>query len=256
MTERIGVCAYTCICLEDVGWVPQYLAEAKRLGLHYGVYMDRCRPEDDVCLEEMAKNHLCVGVTMRSPRRRGLLAEFRETDQQYVLDLVRDYRWGQYHKFGFRWALSWDTDETFERDAAGKLLELGRRNDVCLKLPFVVAWDESSRIRVNSPFSTGEAWKHAAYNLGTGGAWRFVDAAVKGPKLYPRGRRRGPARVEAECFNLMKIHWGYMTEELRRFHKERWDRIYGAVVGKNPYGLWDFLLDPAYPAETAENPYL
>ena len=55
--------------------------------------------------------------------------------------------------------------------------------------------------------------------------------------------------------DLVIIHYGFMTEDLRKQHRDRWYSIYKASVGDVPSGIWDYVLSKEYTPEVIPNPY-
>lgn len=229
------VAAFTCICLEDVQWIPQYLREAERLSMPFAIHLDRCRPGDDAHLLRLCKHALCLGTTRQTDKEQ----EFQETQKQAVLNrLVRKK---------VRWAMAWDIDETFERDAPRKLLQLPTMTGVSLRTPFLHLWEDPRHHR-----SDVATVRDCFFRLDAG-TWRYIYAAVNGPGLYRRGER---IPSTSDDFDLVRLHWGMMTPALRQQHKERWDRIYQKAVGWNPYQFWAHCTDPNIPATIEEHDYL
>lgn len=228
-----SIAAYTSICEEDAYWLEQYLAEAERLALPFAMNLDRCSLQT----KRRVQNHiLCIGtVEQNNPK-----IEFDETHKQRVFDLVVTG--------GFSWAMAWDVDETYERDAKRKLEEIVDLDADYIDIRWLNLWEDRYHIRVDPPFNAGHRIKF--YKLGTY-PWKFTGKVTNGAK-HMRGREPRLAK-----YNLVCLHWGLMTKELRILHKDRWDRIYGKAVGKNPYGFWNMALDEEnYPAVVAPNEYL
>lgn len=216
--EKVGV--YTAICEEDKDWIPQYLKEVERIGFPFAVHLDKCSPET----KELLRSHkLCIGST---ENKKG---EFSEQHKQGVFDIISK---------SCEWALAWDVDETWEIEAPEKLRNLPDCDYIDAK--WVNLWNDKDHIRIDGPFSAGHRVK--LYNVKRY-SWRFDHPITNGAKhVLPREEPR------LEKMDLTCIHWGMMTEEMRKFHKERWDRIYTSHVGANPYGFWSYALDPQYEA--------
>lgn len=235
------VCAVTSICEEDACWIDQYLAEVKRLDVSFVVNFDRC-----------------TALTKRKlgghPNFAGSLSqddpaiEFDETHKQGILDFAK--------QIGFAWALAWDIDETWAKNAPGHFDTAINAGADYVNCKWVNTWNSAGLIRTDGPFSSGHRDK--LYSL-RAGRWIYTNRVVNGPKLHlPNRQRKIPmAGNELKYRDLVCIHWGMMTRELREQHKARWDRIYSAAVGNNPYGFWQYALDEeTYPPVTAENTYV
>jgi hypothetical protein len=237
----MNVCAFTSICREDMGWVLGYLAEIDRLGIDFVVHLDRCARADipEVC--EMVKHPRCVGMTSQDS------TEFNEMHKQGVLDLIDSKR-------AYRWAMAMDADEVFEKNAPDKLSLLDAVKGFHVQVKWVNLWGDKSHIRVDGPFASSHRVKF--YRLDAGIRWVFTSPITNGPKPYRCNslldESAGLERIDLTC-----LHAGLMTRELRVLHKKRWDRIYSAAVGGNPYGMWDYALnEDRYPPTVERNPYL
>lgn len=231
---RIGVFLTTCD--EDRHWLPQWVEEVDRLGLDFTVHFDRCSL---ATVNLLLQHRRCVGCTSQDNPK----IEYTECHKQGPFDLLV--------KQGYDWVLLIDSDETLEKDAPTKLRQIvqDHKDDDCLGLKYRTLWDTRGCLRVDGPLGCGYHVK--LYNLMGGRRWSFKNPIVNG--AYILGRRSGDYRevkVDLVCLNH-----GAMTEELRRLHKERWDRIYGALGG-NPYGFWNYCLDPSINSVIVDNPYL
>lgn len=210
------VCAFTSICDEDMEFFGNYWLESERLSLPFVLHLDRCKSEESQ-LFTMHPN--CVGYTQQlNPN-----IEFNETHKQAALDAVKS--------LGFKWAMAWDVDETYEKSAYEKLWNLTHIKEDYLDSPWLNLWDSAFYIRTDNGFLEGHRVKY----LRLSHKWRFDSPITNGPKAD---------NVTLGKIDLVCLHWGMITERLRILHKERWDRIYSKSVGKNPYGFWDKCLDP------------
>jgi hypothetical protein len=231
-----NVCAFTSICEEDACWADQYLAEMGRLDLRFVVHLDRC---SDGLKAKMSGHKLCAGSTFRDDPN----VEFTEQHKQSALDLVR--------KAKFRWALAMDIDETWEKGATAKLSALFDVPD-CLLARWVNLWETAGQIRVDGQFK--DSFRVKLLRMDRAYKWTFDHPITNGPKAFASGNLVDvmPCRIDLVC-----LHWGMMTRELRLQHKDRWDRIYTRAVGANPYGFWNYALDEvAYPPVTMTHAYL
>lgn len=208
------ICAYTAVCEEDACWVHQYLDEAERLSMPFCVHLDRC----SIHTRRLLTLHpLCRGETYGDGK------EFRETDKQGVFDLAV--------KSGVDWVMAWDVDETWEPRFADKVKRLDLAVDY-VDCPWLNLWEDAGTVRIDGPFSEGHRVKF--YNTASTERWKFKSAVVNGPS--------GPPSLRLGTASVVCIHHGLMTHELRVQHKARWDRIYSAAVGSNPYGIWNYSL--------------
>lgn len=222
------VCAYMSICEEDACWIPQFLKEAERLRMPFAVNFDRCSMDTKYALR---RHNLCVGfVSQDDPE-----VEFRETHKQGVFDLAVSS--------GVKWVMAWDVDETYEEGAALKLKEgLAGIAAEQVQVTWLNLWGDKEHVRVDGPF----AYVPRVKLYTTARRWTFTHPITNGPKPVGGGPLLG--RIDLTC-----LHHGLMTEELRRLHKARWDRIYTKAVGANPYGIWNYALDGSVKVELVEN---
>ena len=235
----MSICAFTAVCEEDRVWIPQYLREVERLGVYFAVHFDRC----SYATKDMAGHRLCAGYTVQDLPN----VEFNEMHKQAVLDLVVTR--------GFRWALAWDIDETWERHAPEKLSTSTFQHPDAGIVPYdeivvnwVNLWGDPQHVRVDRP-SAGSRVK--LLNLHSG-RWLFDHPITNGPKLQ-RARCVVTGEVDLTC-----LHHGMMTPELRALHKARWDRIYSTALrgDENPYQFWKYMTDDAITPVIKENTWL
>lgn len=251
----MNVCAFTSICEEDRIWIPQYLAEAERLHMPFVMHFDRCAKE---LMEIFKDSKYCVGATAQLDKS----IEFNETHKQALLDevvAINGCTNDKYGKLNFHWAMAWDIDETYEKHARRKIKEFtytqfssANKWDL-VDTRWVNLWGDSKHIRTDGPFASGHRVKF--YNLRSG-RWKFDSPITNGAKLLDKkGNFKGNVKVRKS--DLVCLHWGMMTRELRELHKKRWDRIYSAAVGNNPYGFWNYACDEeTYPPVLKEHDYL
>lgn len=233
------IAAYLTICEEDAWLVPQWLAEVERLDIDFAVHFDRC---STTTKKPFTYHPRCTGYTSQDDPKR----EYSEHDKQRAFDII-------VHN-GYEWALHLDADETLEKEGPAKMrlviAEHGKTGVDCIALRYLSLWEDAKHIRIDGPFGNGYHVK--LYNLTDERKWLFSNPTVNG--AYIQGRHRN-CYQEKKC-DLVCLNHGAMTHELRVLHKERWDRIYGAVSG-NPYGFWNYSLDyEKYPPVIMENPYL
>lgn len=231
------ICAFTSVCQEDDCWVGQYLDEMARLRLPFAMHFDRCLADLRV---RVLAHPLCVGTTRRDDPD-----EFNETHKQAVFNLV------QYKKFD--WAFAVDIDETFDRDAAVKLQAMAECDADYAKTMWVNLWGDKDHIRVDGPFDYSMRVK--GYNLKH--QWKFDHPITNGCKAVDENGDVLPSTACEDFPELVCLHHGMMTRELREQHKARWDRIYTSAVGGNPYKFWDYALNEAeFPPVVVPNPFI
>jgi hypothetical protein len=194
------------------------------------VHFDRCTSHSKTLF---TSHPLCLGSTHQdSPHK-----EFTEQHKQSVFDLVV--------KAGFRWAMALDIDETYMTKAPAIIHDICKSSYDCVDIRWLNLWEDQYHVRIDEPWGTGHRVKF--YNL-RAGKWSFAHPVVNGARLPGKaslGRRH----------DLVCLHWGLMTHTLRSQHKARWDRIYTAAVGANPYGAWNYIMDPTVTPEVVKHDY-
>lgn len=232
-----GVIAFSSVCEEDVHrWIPQYLAEAERLGIGFVMHFDRCSFDS---IKWITSHHLCQRFTVQPYTS----IEFTEQHKQGIFDKLAEC--------DADWGMAWDVDETWEKHAPEKLrTELHPMiNSVdCIDCPHMNLWDSPDRIRIDGPLLYSHRIKF--YNLRRIPKWRFDHPITNGCKPLD-----GRAAV-ISSWNLACLHWGNMLPEDRFKKKDRWDRIYTKAVGANPYGFWDYVCNPSIEPICVQNEYL
>ena len=218
------ICIFTAICEEDKVWATQYIKEMERLQLPFVIYLDRCSQET----KDIFAHPLCVGkVEQNNPD-----IEFNERAKQAIFDIIPK---------DFEWACGLDIDEVFEKDTKFDMPDADY-----VSCNWVNLWGDEKHIRVDGHFLPKPRWKF--YRLGEN-KWAFLDKTTNGAYLLNKESVSG--HVDVMC-----VHYGLMTKELRQMHKERWDRIYTKASGRNPYGFWDYALDESIEPLITNNPYL
>lgn len=229
------VCYFTAVCEADAEHVDRYIADAQRLGIPFCIHFDRCSP---VLKERFRKSFLLVGETSQDLPE----VEFNEQHKQPVLDLVCLQK--------FDWACAMDIDETWEREVRPKIETILDSDYDLVDVKWLNLWDSPKTIRVDPPFGEGHRVKFL--NLRRRHQWHFDHPITNGVKSR---NLPGQAAVTRK-HNLVCLHWGILTRELRLEHKARWDRIYTKAVGANPYGFWQGICDETWKPRLEEHDYL
>jgi hypothetical protein len=224
------VCAYTAVCEEDLHWLDGYLKEAERLSMPFVILFDRC-PRGTVA--PVAKHPLCVGGCARFD------SEFDEQAKQPLLDMIT--------RIGFEWAMAWDVDETYSSNAPDLLPTILSFKTDCVDVRWLNLWGDTGHVRVDGPFQSGHRTKFYRVRESPNGTvanhFRFMSPVVNGPTSY-----KGSSALKTVFHEFVCLHHGNLTKEMRAAKKERWDRIYTAAAGKQPYGFWEYMCDEeAYP---------
>jgi hypothetical protein len=214
---KIGI--FLCICEEDaIRWLDQLLPNLEAIGLPVSWYADHCSPETLVRLRSMPFT-LAVHDEQVKP--------FSEQSKEIAFDALS----------GFDWAVQMDSDETWQTDA-GELLRqaLASTSNLLVRCPMVTMWEHEGKMMVRTDLGS-QRYRIRIYNLAY--RWHWADPVTNGPYAIGYTGDAQPFDIPVRVF-----HWGYSTPALRLMHKERWDRIYGSHIGRNPYGLWNQITDP------------
>ena len=234
-----NIMVFTSICEEDNIWIDQYLAEIERLDVRFAIHLDRCSGETK---ERLVNHKLCAFHTTQDVKK----IEFTEKHKQKILNLVVGS--------DATWALAWDVDETFETDAAAKFSHIAESDVDVINIGILHLWGDRRHYRSDSNLDEGS--RERMLNVGKGSNWIFRYDTVNGPRAMDEYKKRTLETHVDRGRHLECLHWGFMDQELREYHKERWDRIYGRAMGRNPYGFWDHILNPNLKVEITEHNYL
>lgn len=208
------------VCDEDRKHFQRLSAELERLGKPFVVHFDHCCKETK---SYFVGHRLCFNFTADDDPK----SFFDESFRQRPLDILI--------RFGFKFALQMDADETWEKRAPEKLerlMALGA--DVCVArcLDF---WGDEKHYRVDGPFASSTREK--LFKL-PGNTLKYPHPSAHAPNVVPHGKRREDAVVHRS--DLHVLHWGIMSMEDAKFHKDRWDTIYTRKLGGNPYGGYEY----------------
>lgn len=212
----MDACAFTPCCQEDADlFAGQYLREVGRLEVPFAVHLDKCNRET-AC--RFVNHPNCVGITERAG---GL---FTEKDREEIFRICE--------RSGRRWAWNWDVDETYCCNTVEQLTAVMTRDVDCLLFRYLTMWGKDV-VRIDGLSSNR---RQKLFNLKRGLAYGFHSSVTNGPTTRK-------AVVQQDVDDVFCLHWGHMTLELRQRAKRRWDQLYTAEVGYNPYGGWDRILD-------------
>lgn len=236
------VMVYTSVCEEDVPWLDSYLGEMGRTGLPFCMHLDRC---SDETFWRVTQHSNCQAVTQQKNPR----VEFNETHKQEPFTCCVTAR--------ADWAIGLDVDEVFAKDVPEKLHEVIARHPAADVIDFkwVNVWEHDDLLRIDGPFADGH--RTNLYNLTGGRRWRFTNPITNGAKLF-RDDKWVRDEAKAVARDLVVVHRGMKTLELREAHKTRWDRIYSVALrgDPNPYGFWCYACDTSIMPHLVPNPHL
>lgn len=240
------VVAYTSICEEDRDWIDQYLSEIERLNINFVIHFDRC---SEGTKKRLWTHPRCLAQDAQDNPE----IEFTEQHKQGVFNQIVSMP-------DVNWALAWDIDETWEHDAPQKLRDIGKSGDYdYIDCPWLNLWDGPQHIRIDGPFASGHRVK--LHNLRGSYKWVFNHPITNGPSAYASEANHYIA-VTSDMLMLGKadlvcLHHGMMTPELRRFHKARWDRIYNTALrgDQHTYGFWRDAIETEDSAITVKHGY-
>lgn len=238
------MCAFTPFCEEDAHWLDQYMEECERINIPFVLHFDRCstKTKDRVLTSSIGKR-LCADHTVQD----NMDKEYTEQDKQEAMNRVKAME--------FLWALHWDIDEVWEKDVRAKFEDVvNNRTEDYLKVAWVNCWNDPEHIRVDTQFNRPPRVK--LYNLQRGRKWKFDHPIIYGCKLMDNKGNTPHHYGTCGDTDIVCLHQGLMTRELREFHKARWDRILTTAVGNNQYGFWNLCLDEVnHPPTVVPNPY-
>lgn len=233
------IAAFIGCCEPDAPWIDQCLREVKRLDVPFAVHFDRC---SEPTKDRMRSHSHYIGSTSQDDPS----LEYTEKHKQAVFDLLCLMN-------RFQWLIHWDIDEVWEDSVADKLQQqvLGR-SETHLRIIWANMWEDHYHIRSDDLMRPGRRVK--LYNVSGGKRWHFDHPIINGCKLLDKdGTYRVADNVEGDT-DIVCLHSGLMTDHWRAIHRDRWDRVYGAAVGKNPYGLWHAVMDPVkFPVTVVPN---
>jgi hypothetical protein len=200
-----------------VGYLDQLLPEIERIGADVAWLANLC---SDATIKRLHDFPRTVSVTVMN-------VSFHNCLRNYPFEaLEKDHDW----------VMQMDADETLEPNAQEKLaFALGKQPMLKMKMAHV--WEADGKRYLTTDMGDE---KDRLYN--TTYKWRYLQKVVAGPTNFD-------IEVNPEQSNIWVIHWGYSTPEKRSFHKQRWDRLHGRSVGRNPYGLWSAINDPSFAPE-------
>ena len=212
-------------------WFPQLLPELTRFGVKVAWVLDHC---SDATRATVEAHPGTVGVSTH------------ERDGELFLERWRQEGLAPLRAVGCNWAMLWDADDTFTHHAPGRIraaLEGETRGSAYVRRISIQREHGVDYVRTDGPFDPRKGGSQVnrvilfnlAYEL------RWMDNITHGAYTFKDGvHTQEVAQVEA-----YSVHWGLMDRELRESHKTRWDVNYPAACGRNPYGLWNYVLDPA-----------
>lgn len=211
------------VCDGDEKHFDRFLAELTRLGFPFAVHFDHCSAET----KRRFKEHplFIDGHEDDDPN-----SFFGEDSRQSAMDILM--------KAGFEWALSFDVDETLEKNAHEKIARVLEMKEDVIECPLLDLWGDERHYRVDGPFQSSHREKFFRLTIGR---WNYTHPTSHAPKATPRNREHVVTVGHAD---LHVIHWGIMDMDDVRFHTERWNRVYIKKVGKNPYGFYEYMNDP------------
>lgn len=234
--------AFIEVCEQDVIHLDTCLAEVTRLGMPFGIHFDRC---SEATKARVRAHPFLVAEHSQDDHS----VEYTEMHKQGVISKIMLLN-------RFKWLVHWNVDEVWEKDTLQKLAKIADRDEHYLYCQWINCWGDVGHIRTDGPFNTPRV---KLYNLSKG-KWLANHAIIHGLKfLKTDGQIDESENVVKGHVDLVCLHLGLMTRELREQHRERWDRIYNTATrgDGNPYGIWRMALDEeTYPPTVSENTYL
>ena len=214
------------VCDGDAKHFDRFTGDLTRLGYPFAVHFDHCSDETKRRLKEHPL--FLEGHEDDDPN-----SFFGEDSRQSALDILAKHR--------FAWMLSFDVDETLEKNAPEKIrkiLEEDAGGADVVEFPLLDLWGDERHYRVDGPFRSSHREKMFRLSIGR---WNYTHATIHAPKCTPRDKDHEVRVIKPDIFVL---HWGIMNMDDVRFHTERWNRVYTKKVGNNPYGFYPYMNDP------------
>lgn len=209
--DAIRIGAAICICEEDSVYVDGLLSELERMRVDVAWLANNCKLET---VDKLRAFPRTVSVTNFS-------GSFHNCLRNYPFEALEN---------GYDWIIQWDADEIWEPKAPRKLRNI-LKNQQMIQVRMAHVWEQNGEKFIT--LDMGDE-KDRIYN--TQYKWRYLQRVVAGPTNFDEDLR--PSKAD-----IWIIHDGYSTPEKRQFHKERWNRLHGQSVGRNPYGHWNRITD-------------
>lgn len=208
------------VCEPDaVLWLDRLLANLASVGVGVAWFLDNV---SDLTFQKVESFPNTIGWgKLDDPS-----VPFREIHRQHPLNLAV--------RAGAEWMLRMDVDEELEPNAAVVMAPLLSAK-CAWKARWYNVWRETTPlplIRFDPPFRPADNYRVCLHPL-RDYQWQFRPTAVASAYCN--------REIATEWSDLRLIHRGFSTPELRRMHKERWDRLYAP----NPYGMWNAACDEA-----------
>jgi hypothetical protein len=238
VNKKIGF--ITPVCEEDaVRWGAQYLEEITRLGFPFAMHFtDGNRLTSDAGKEahNRFRHHpLYVGASI-GPKDRS----FRDHDRQGAYDILERKR--------FDATILMDIDETWEANFHSKIEALFQRDDWDAgRVHWINVWERPDQLRIDNP---SNPYRVKINRLDQGKRWHWMGWSVD-PYIMPERPRSRDLGTDLVC-----LHWGLMTRELRLFHRDRNHQLFKESYGECPFEYWDYLLDEKRRMELITNTFL
>ena len=210
---KIG--AAICICEADTYLLAPLFNELQRMDFDVAWLANNVSQETLDKLKNFPNTVECVIYN----------GSFHNCLRQYPLDILKLH--------GYDWCVQMDMDEIWEPKAPQKLKKI-LKDQKMITVRMAHIWQKEGRHYVTTDWASE---RDRIYNLKYD--WVYLSKVVAGASLI--GDNPDP-KVE----DIWMIHFGYMSPELRRRHKIRWDANHGKSVGKNPYGMWDTITQEGY----------
>jgi hypothetical protein len=213
---------------DAVKWFGQLLPELKRFDLPVAWILDKCSEDTKKVVKEFP---LTVGVKEMEGDT------FREKWRGYAIPHLKAAK--------CKWVVLWDADDTFTPEAPKiikETLETAKGSVGYVRRLNIVTENGKDFVRVDGPFDPSvngtQVNRMIIFNMGYDLRW--MDDVTHGPYCFDESNQVIDERFQIEAHS---IHWGLRDLQLRQEHKERWDKNYTAAIGRNPYGLWNHVLD-------------
>jgi hypothetical protein len=217
--RKVQVTACIPVCQPDADrWLTQLLDNLSQFPLGVSWYCDNL-------------DHDTLGRIYDHPQTVGY-ADYQGPDP--YSERCRNHPYWIARDCGARWMLRMDADETLvSHDWPMAEYHMAQTPLQVYKYRWYNVWQHAlpqPLIRVDPPFRPQDNYRVVLHPL-QGFGWDWKRPAVASAYC--------DREVKEVQTDLRILHWGFSTPELRRFHKDRWDKLYALGGRPNPYGMWN-----------------
>lgn len=215
--HRIVVCIPICQVDAD-RWLTRLLANLSKVPVGVAWYGDQIEADTVERIWEFAQT---IGIALQSNKHETYAERCRNYPMEMAVEL------------GAEWMLRMDSDEQIVVEDWPIIEDAIRQEPRAWKLHWYNVWLESMplpMIRFDPPFQPAHNYRVVLHPL-KGYKWEFRPGSVASAYC--------DKAIEERMCDARLLHYGFSTPDLRKMHKERWDKLYSP----NPYGMWNAACD-------------